>query len=269
MLGATLVATPLGAQVPLRQLGRIEIHQGPPSIKSEDARPNAWVSVNLKGVDVGTWVKQARQTVAAQVELPPGYTLFWSGQYEYLQRLNERLLFIVPLTLFLVVLILHINTRSLVKTGFVLLAVLFSGVGAVWFMYWLGYNWSAAVWVGLIALAGLDAETGVVMLLYLDLAYDRRQREGRMVTRADLATAVEHGAVLRIRPKMMTVMTTLAALVPILWSTGTGADVMRRIAAPMVGGMVTSFIGELVAYPALYYLWRSWRLPSRGSSPTS
>jgi Cu(I)/Ag(I) efflux system membrane protein CusA/SilA len=198
--------------------------------------------------------------VADEVDLPAGYTIFWSGQYEYMQRAKARLLLIVPITLFLVFLILYINTKSLIKTSIVLLAVPFSAVGAIWLLYFLGYNWSIAVWVGLIALAGLDAETGVVMLLYLDIAYETWERKGKMATWADLTAAVDHGAVQRIRPKMMTVAAILLSLVPILWATGSGADVMRRIAAPMVGGVVTSFIGELIVYPALYFIWRSLKL---------
>jgi Cu(I)/Ag(I) efflux system membrane protein CusA/SilA len=256
-LSEILVASPSGAQVPLGQLASIETHQGPPGIKSENSRPNAWVFVDLKTSDLGSWVEQARRRVAEEVDLPAGYTVFWSGQYEYMERAKARLLLIVPITLFLIVLILYINTKSLTKTAIVLLAVPFSLVGAVWLMFFLGYNWSVAVWVGLIALAGLDAETGVVMLLYLDLAYERWKRDGKMVTYADLAAAVEHGAVQRIRPKMMTVTTTFVALVPILWATGTGADVMRRIAAPMVGGILTSFVGELLVYPAIFFIWRA------------
>jgi len=252
-----LVTTPAGLQVPLGRLAKLDIHPGPPMIKSENARPNAWVFVDLKGIDVGTWVERARETVAREVEVPAGYTLFWSGQYEYMERARQRLLLIIPLTLLIIIMILYINQRSWVKTAIVLLAVPFSLVGAVWLLYLLGYNWSVAVWVGLIALAGLDAETGVVMLLYLDIAWERWQREGRMASYGDLAEAVYHGAVQRIRPKMMTVATTFIALVPILWATGTGADVMRRIAAPMVGGILTSFVGELVVYPALFFFWRS------------
>jgi len=255
-----LVATPSGVQVPLGRLASIEVHQGPPGIKSENSRPNAWVFVDLETSDLGGWVEQARRKVAEQVELPPGYTLFWSGQYEYMARAKKRLVVIVPITLFLIFLILYINTKSLVKTAIVLLAVPFSMVGAVWFLYFLGYNWSVAVWVGLIALAGLDAETGVVMLLYLDIAHDRWRREGKMATYADLAAATEHGAVQRIRPKMMTVAAILLSLIPILWSVGTGADVMRRIAAPMIGGVFSSFLGELVVYPSIYFIWRSLKL---------
>jgi Cu(I)/Ag(I) efflux system membrane protein CusA/SilA len=259
-LAETLVSTPSGAQVPLSQVSTIRIHQGPPAIKSENARPNAWVYVDLRGIDVGTWVERARKEVAENVDLPAGYTIFWSGQYEYMQRAKARLLLIVPITLLLVFVILYLNTKSLMKTAIVLMAVPFSAVGAIWLMYFLGYNWSIAVWVGLIALAGLDAETGVVMLLYLDIAYERWKSEGRMMTWKDLAEAVDYGAVQRIRPKAMTVATTFIALLPILWATGTGADVMRRIAAPMVGGIVTSFFGELLVYPAIFFIWRSLKL---------
>jgi Cu(I)/Ag(I) efflux system membrane protein CusA/SilA len=275
-IAATLVPTPGGAQIPLSQLATIETRQGPPSIKSENARPNAWVYVDLRGIDVGTWVEHAQQVVAREVELPPGYTIFWSGQYEYMQHAKARLQLIVPVTLLLIFLILYVNTRSLIKTAIVLLAVPFSVVGAVWFLWVLGYHSSIAVWVGLIALAGLDAETGVVMLLYLDLAYEKSKKEGRMTDHSQLAEAVHHGAVQRIRPKMMTVMTTLLALVPIMWATSTGSDVMRRIAAPMVGGIVTSFLGELIVYPAIYFLWRSAKLrkselfpaPTRETEPS-
>ena len=255
-----LVASPTGAQVPLGQLANIELRQGPPGIKSENARPNAWVYVDLRGIDVGTWVERARKEVAERIELPPGYTIFWSGQYEYMQRARARLLLIVPLTLALIFLILYFHLKSIVKTAIVLSAIPFSLVGSIWLMWLLDYNWSIAVWVGVIALAGLAAETGVVMLLYLDIAYERWKRKGRMETFAHLAEAVDHGAVQRIRPKMMTVMAILFSLVPILWSTGTGADVMRRIAAPMVGGVFTSFVAELLAFPAVYFIWREFGL---------
>ena len=261
-----LVATPTGGQVPLGQLATIELRQGPPEIKSENARPNAWVYVDLRGIDVGTWVRRAQREVAERVDVPTGYTVLWSGQYEYMQRARARLLLIVPLTLALIFLILYFHQRSLVKTAIVLSAIPFSLVGSVWMLWALGYDWSIAVWVGMIALAGLDAETGVVMLLYLDMSYERWGRKGRMETRAHLVEAVDHGAVQRIRPKMMTVLTILFSLVPILWSTGTGADVMRRIAAPMVGGVVTSFLGELLVFPAIYFIWRGRKLARAPSS---
>jgi len=253
----TLVATPTGAQVPLSQVATIRIHQGPPAIKTEDARPNAWVYVDLRGIDVGTWVERAKKVVAKEVHLPAGYTIFWSGQYEYMQRAKARLRLIVPITLFLVFLILYLNTKSIIKTLIVLSAIPFSIVGSVWLLYLLHYNWSIAVWVGIIALAGVSAETAVVMLLYLDIAYERWREEGRMLTFHDLVEAVDYGAVKRIRPKMMTVMAILLSLGPLLWATGTGADVMRRIAAPLVGGVLSSFIAELIVFPAIYFIWRS------------
>jgi Cu(I)/Ag(I) efflux system membrane protein CusA/SilA len=256
-LAEVVVPTPGGAQIPLNQLATLHVRQGPPSIKTENARPNAWVYVDLRGIDVGTWIKRAKQVVSEEIDVPAGYTILWSGQYEYMERARKRLMVIVPITLFLIFLILYVNTKSITKTVIVLLAVPFSLVGAIWLMYFLGYNWSIAVWVGLIALAGLDAETGVVMLLYLDIAYERWKGKGLMANLGHLAEAVHHGAVQRIRPKAMTVTTTFIALLPILWATGTGSDVMRRIAAPMVGGIISSFIGELVVYPALYFIWRS------------
>lgn len=262
-LRQVLVAAPGGAQVPLGQLARLELHDGPPGIKSENARPNAWVYVDLQGSDVGGWVERAQREVTAQVEMPPGYTIFWSGQYEYMQRARQRLLLIVPLTLLLILVILYLHTRSVVETLIVLSAVPFSLVGSVWFLDILGYNWSVAVWVGMIALAGLAAETGMVMLLYLDIAYRRWRDAGVLSTYGDLAAAVDHGAVQRIRPKMMTVVTVLVSMVPILWATGTGADVMKRIAAPMVGGILTSFLAELLVFPAIYFAWRS-----RGLEPS-
>ncbi len=255
-----LVASPSGAQVPMHQLAEIRLRQGPPGIKSENARPNAWIYVDLRGIDVGSWVERAQREVAERVKLPAGYTIFWSGQYEYMQRAKARLLLIVPLTLALIFLILYFHTKSIVKTAIVLSAIPFSLVGSIWLLSILGYNWSIAVWVGVIALAGLAAETGVVMLLYLDIAYDDWVRKGRMESYAHLAEAVDHGAVQRIRPKMMTVLTILFSLVPILWATGTGADVMRRIAAPMVGGVLTSFLAELLVFPAIYFIWRATRL---------
>jgi Cu(I)/Ag(I) efflux system membrane protein CusA/SilA len=266
-LEETLVTTSGGAQIPLGQLSEIYIRQGPPAIKTENARPNAWVYVDLRGIDVGSWVASAKEAISERVLMPDGYTIFWSGQYEYMERVKQRLLVIVPVTLLLIVVILYLNTRSWPKVFIVLLAVPFSLIGAVWLLYFLGYNWSVAVWVGLIALAGLDAETGVVMLLYLDIAYDRWKAGGRMATLTHLAGAVHDGAVQRIRPKMMTVVTTFCALLPILWATGTGADVMRRIAAPMVGGILTSFVGELVVYPSLYFIWRSRGLSSAKGGP--
>jgi len=257
-----VVPTPGGAQIPLGQLASIRVVDGPMGIKSEGAVPNAWVYVDIRGVDVGTYVQMAMRAVNEAVargdlRLPGGYNLFWSGQYEYLLRARERLLIVVPLTLLLITLIIYLNTKSALKTAIVMLAVPFSLVGAFWAIYLCGYNMSVAVWVGIIALAGLDAETGVVMLLYLELAYAEWQGRGALRTPVDLHAAIHHGAVKRVRPKAMTACVIIAGLTPILWSHGAGADVMKRIATPMVGGVITSTIMELAVYPAIYFLWRS------------
>jgi Cu(I)/Ag(I) efflux system membrane protein CusA/SilA len=247
-----LVPTPGGAQVPLGQLADISIHKGPASIKSENSRRTVWVFVDIRGVDVGTYVKDAQEAVRKNVKLPPGYSLMWSGQFEYMQRAEKRMMVVIPLTLFIVFLIIYLNTRSLTKTAIVLLAVPLSLVGAFWLIYLLGYNLSVAVWVGMIALAGISAETGVVMLLYLDVSYERMKSKGLMNTMGDLKEAIFDGAVKRIRPKIMTAAVIIGGLLPIMWSTGTGSDVMKRIAAPMVGGVVTSVLMELLVYPVIY-----------------
>jgi Cu(I)/Ag(I) efflux system membrane protein CusA/SilA len=262
-----VVPTPTGAQVPLGQLAKIETVHAPMGIKSEGAVPNAWIYVDVKGIDMGTYVQMAMRAVneavaKGAIKLPPGYNIFWSGQYEYMLRAQQRLMIVVPLTLLIIILIIYLNTRSLVKTAIVMLAVPFSLVGAFWIIYLLHYNLSVAVWVGIIALAGLDAETGVVMLLYLDLAYDEWKKKGLMRHAADLRDAIYHGAVKRVRPKAMTACVIIAGLAPILWSHGTGADVMKRIATPMVGGVVTSTLMELLVYPAIFFLWRSRGLKS-------
>ena len=265
-----VVPTSTGAQIPLGQLATVKVVDGPMGIKSEGAVPNAWVYVDLRGVDIGTYVQMAMRAVNeavahGDIQLPSGYNIFWSGQYEYMLRAKERLLIVVPLTLLLITLIIYLNTKSAIKTAIVMLAVPFSLVGAFWAIYLCGYNLSVAVWVGIIALAGLDAETGVVMLLYLDLAFaDWKQRDA-LNTTGDLRDAIYHGAVKRVRPKAMTACVIIAGLAPILWSHGAGADVMKRIATPMVGGVITSTIMELAVYPAIYFLWRSRRLaPNAG-----
>ncbi len=265
-LGAILVATPRGEHIPLAQLARVQVQPGAPSIKSENSRPNVWVYVDIRNVDVGTYVQRAQRAVAdaladGRIDLPPGYNIAWSGQYEYMLRARRQMLVVVPITLLLIVIILYVNTRSWAKVAIVMLAVPFSLVGAMWLLWALDYNMSVAVWVGIIALAGLDAETGVVMLLYLELAYDQAEREGKLTTLAGLREAVYHGAAQRLRPKLMTVSTTIAGLLPILWSDGAGADVMRRMAVPMVGGLVTSFLMELLVYPAIFFVWRGRGLP--------
>jgi Cu(I)/Ag(I) efflux system membrane protein CusA/SilA len=231
-------------------------------LRNENGMLNGYVYVDVDGRDVGGYVADAKRVVREQVALPPGYTLQWSGQYEAMERVRERLVVVLPLTLFLIFLLLYMNTKSTARTVIILLAVPFSAVGAVWLLYLLGYNMSIGVWVGLIALMGVDAETGVFMLLYLDLAFEEARREGRMRNLADLQAAIIHGAVKRIRPKFMTVATMFVGLAPIMWSTGTGADVMKRIAAPMVGGIFTSFLLELVVYPAIYEVWK-WRSVKR------
>ena len=260
-LRAVLVPTPLGPQIPLGQLAELRYVIGPPSIKSENSRPNAWIYVDIRNVDVGSYVENAQEAVARQVAIPAGYSLAWSGQFEYMQRAQQRLMLVVPLTVLIIFVIIYINTKSIIKTAIVFLAVPFSLVGAVWLVYLLDYNMSIAVWVGLIALAGLDAETGVVMLLYLDVAYGEFKKKGFLKTRNDLADAIYDGAVRRVRPKAMTICVIVAGLLPILWSTGAGADVMKRIATPMVGGVVTSGIMELAIYPIIYYLWKARGLP--------
>jgi len=257
-----VVPTPTGAQIPLGQLATVKVVDGPMGIKSEGAVPNAWVYVDIRGVDIGTYVQMAMRAVNeavahGDIQLPGGYNLFWSGQYEYMLRAKERLLIVVPVTLLLIMLIIYLNTKSAIKTAIVMLAVPFSLVGAFWAIYLCGYNLSVAVWVGIIALAGLDAETGVVMLLYLDLAYAEWKKKGALNSTADLHEAIYHGAVKRVRPKAMTACVIIAGLTPILWSHGAGADVMKRIATPMVGGVITSTIMELAVYPAIYFLWRS------------
>ena len=248
--------------MPISLLADIRYTTGPPMIRDENAQLVGYVFVDVSDADYEGYVRRAQDVVGAEVQLPPGYRLEWAGQYQYLQRMNERLKVVVPLTLFLVFLLLYLNFNDLVKTSIVLLAVPFSLIGAVWILYLLDYNLSVAVWVGMIALAGLDAETGAVMLLYLDLAYQKWKSEGRMNDFGDLKEAIHHGAVQRVRPKVMTVGTTMIALMPILLASpmSTGADVMKRIAAPMVGGLVTSFVLTLTIYPAIFAIWKQSEL---------
>ncbi|MBI4690456.1 MAG: efflux RND transporter permease subunit, partial [Nitrospirae bacterium] len=250
------IRNPQLLQVPLGELADIKIIRGPTTIKSEEGLLTAYVSVFFTGRDVGGYVEEVKRKVATGVKIPAGYRLEWSGEYEYLLKTQERLRLVIPLTLLIIFVLIFLNTKSTTKTIIILLAVPFSLVGSFWLLYLLNYNMSIAVWVGIIALAGLDAETGVVMLLYLDLAYGQWKKEGRMNNAADLKDAIMHGAVKRIRPKLMTVGVILAGLIPIMFSHGTGADVMKRIAAPMIGGVVTSEILELTIYPAIYMLWK-------------
>ncbi len=258
MIKRILVGTSDGAQIPLDQLVEMKVVKGPPSIKSEEGMLVAYVYVDVGGRDIGGYVSEAKKVVSEKVKITPGYFIEWSGQYEFMQRVKEKLKYVIPLTAMIIFVLIYINTKSIIETVIVLLAVPFSLVGAFWLLYILGYNMSIAVWVGIIALAGLDAETGVVMLLYLDLAYKEWKSKGMMRSLTDLEDAVMHGAVKRIRPKIMTVSVILAGLIPIMFSHGTGADVMKRIAAPMIGGVITSAILELLIYPAIYTVWK-WR----------
>ena len=267
-----LVSTPTGAQIPIGQLARIETRTGAPMIKEENGSLMGIVTVDVQGVPIGDFVAGARQHVLDTVELPPGTFITWAGQYEYLERGRERLTVMVPLTLALVFFLLYFHFKSLGRTLIVMLSVPFALVGAFWMLWLLEYNLSVAVWVGVIALAGVAAETGVIMIVYLDEAWSRRQQEastaGRALERTDLVEAVVEGAVQRVRPKIMTVATTMLALLPIMWAEtmGTGAGVTKRIAAPMIGGLVTSTILTLVVIPAIYYIWQRRQVVDRSGA---
>ncbi len=260
-LRRVLVPAPTGAQVPIGQLADIRFRKGPPGIKSENARLNAWVYVDIKGIDVGTYVKRAQQAVLEGVAMPPGYTVIWSGQYEYMQRAEKRLKVVMPLTLGIIFLLLFLNFRNVIESLIVMLSLPFALVGGIWLIYLLDYNMSIAVGVGFIALGGVAAETGVVMLIYLDHAYEEMRREkGVGMGLSDIYSAIMIGAVDRVRPKMMTVTAIMAGLLPIMWGHGTGSQVMKRIAAPMVGGMISSTVLTLLVIPAIYALWKGWEL---------
>jgi len=238
-------------------VAEINIKKGPPVIKSENSRRTAWLYVDIRDIDVGTYVKNAKQVVNEQVNFPEGYSMVWSGQYEYMQRAEKRLQIVVPITILIIFILLYLNFKNLTESFIVLFSLPFSVVGGIWFMYILGYNLSIAVGVGFIALAGLAAETGVVMLVYLDNVFKEWKMEGHIHSLKDLYQIVIEGAVERVRPKMMTVLTTMLGLFPILIGTGTGSQVMKRIAVPMVGGMVTSTILTLVVIPVVFYLWKT------------
>jgi Cu(I)/Ag(I) efflux system membrane protein CusA/SilA len=257
-LRRVLVPTMSGAQIPLEQLADIHLTLGPSMLRDENAMLAGYVYVDITGRDLGSYVAEAKKIVGEKLTLPTGYSLQWSGQYENMLRVKKRLKVVIPLTIFIIFVLLFMNTKSPVKAGIVMLAVPFSLIGAVWFLYILKFNVSIAVWVGMIALMGLDAETGVFMLLFLDLSYYDMVRQGRMKTFQDLKEAIIHGAVKRIRPKMMTVTAMFMGLLPIMWSLGTGSDMMKRIAAPMIGGVFTSFVLELLVYPPIYAIWK-WR----------
>jgi copper/silver efflux system protein len=255
-LRRVLVATANGAQIPLEQLATVELIQGPAMIRDENGFLAGYVYVDIAGRDIGGYVEEAKRLVRDKVALQPGYVLQWSGQYENMIRVRERLKVVVPITLVLIFVLLYANTKSAFKASVVMLAVPFSAIGAIWLFHFLHYNVSIAAWVGMIALLGLDAETGVFMLLFLDLSWEDYKRRGLLTSAAEADEAIVHGAVKRVRPKMMTVTAAFAGLLPIMWSTSAGADVMKRIAAPMIGGLVTSFLLELLVYPAIYKLWK-------------
>ncbi len=251
-----LVSTPSGAQIPLSQIATIHQVTGPSMIRDENGMLAGYVFVDIATSDIGGYVHRAKELVEKELKIPTGYSLVWSGQYENIIRVRDRLKLVIPVTLSLIFVLLYLNTRSVAKTCIVMLAVPFSIIGAIWLMYLLDYNVSIAAWVGMIALMGLDAETGVFMLLFLDLSYDDAKRRGKLQNKSELVEAIIHGAVKRVRPKMMTVMAAFMGLMPIMWSIGTGADMMKRVVAPMVGGLATSFLLELLVYPAIYYLWK-------------
>ena len=265
-LREVILPTMSGAQIPLGQVASVTVLQGPMAVKTENAFPVTTIYVDINESDVGGYVRHAQQVVAARLTLPPGYTLFWSGQYEFMERVGQKMRLVIPVTLGIIFLLLYLNFRGVTESLIVMLSVPFALVGGVWFLWIAGYNTSVAVWVGFIALAGVAAETGVVMLIYLDEAFHRRGLEGQMRGPADVAAAVREGAVDRLRPKIMTVVAITAGLAPILWSHGAGADVMKRIAAPMVGGMITSTILTLVVIPAIYLIWRRWQVARQPAS---
>ena len=267
-LRAVLVPTPSGAQIPLGRLATIGYDMGPPSIKSEGGRPNAWVYVDIHDVDVGSYVAAAQAAVAEQVAVPTGYTIAWSGQYEYMQRAEQRLTLVIPATLLLIAAIIYVSRKSAIETLMVLLGVPFAVTGAVWLLYLLDYNLSVAVWVGVIALAGLYAETATVLLLYLNVSLDDYRTRGLLTDRNALAEAIKDGTVKRVRPILMTIVTDVVGLLPIMWSTGAGADVMKRIATPLVGGVLTSGIVVLVVFPVVFYLWKARGLAASEPIPS-
>ncbi len=256
-LNRVLIPTPTGAQIPLSYVADFSIVKGPPMIKSENARKTSWVYVDIRDIDVGTYVNQARTAINEQVTFPEGYSIVWSGQYEYIERAQQRLQLVVPITLLIIFVLLYLTFRSVTESLIVMLSLSFSLVGGIWLLYVLDYHLSVAVGIGFIALAGVAAETGVIMLVYLNQAYREKRMQGQMNSLKDLYDAIIVGAVDRVRPKMMTAITIMAGLLPILWGAGTGSEVMKRIVAPMVGGMISSAILTLIVIPVIYYLWKS------------
>jgi Cu(I)/Ag(I) efflux system membrane protein CusA/SilA len=266
-LGRVLVPTMTGQHIPLSQVALLEVKKGPPTIRTENALLTTWIFVDIRGRDIGGYVSEAKAQVLKDVEFPAGYYATWSGQYEYMQRAYAKLKVIIPLTLGIIFLLLYLNFKSVAECLIILLAIPFSLIGATWILYFMDFNISIGVAVGFLALAGLDAETGIVMLIYLTNAYKGRVSEGRMKTKADLYDAIMEGTVMRVRPKVMTVTAIIAGLLPIMWSAGTGADVMKRIAAPMVGGMFTSALLELLVLPVIFALWKMREMKKNGIGP--
>lgn len=255
------ISTPLGTQIPIKQVASISISKGPPVIKSENSRRTAWVYIDLQGIDVGTYVSKAKEILEREIHLPEGYNIIWSGQYEYMQAANAKLKLLIPLTLVIIFLLLFFNFKNIFEASIVMLLVIFlAPIGGIWFIYFLGYEFSVAIWVGFIALAGVAAETGVIMFIYLDMSYKEWRKEGKINTMKDLVDCVYEGAALRLRPKIMTVTAIIAGLLPIMWGSGTGSQAMKRIAAPMVGGMISSTLLTLLLIPVIYVIWKSFSL---------
>jgi Cu(I)/Ag(I) efflux system membrane protein CusA/SilA len=267
-LGRVLIPTPRGNQIPLSYVAEMELKQGPPVIKSENARRTAWIYVDIRDIDVGSYVAAAREKVEAEIDLPEGYSLIWSGQYEYMERAKDRLMIVIPLTLLVIFLLLYMNFRSVSESMLVMLSLPFALVGGIWLIWVYGFNLSVAVGVGFIALAGVAAEIGIIMLTYLDQAYKERAEAGEMRNLADLRQAIYQGTALRIRPIMMTVLSIVIGLLPILWGTGTGSEIMQRIAAPMVGGMISTTGLGLLVLPTIYYLWKGRTLRHASETPS-
>jgi Cu(I)/Ag(I) efflux system membrane protein CusA/SilA len=256
-LRRVLIATPSGAKIPISYVANIDIEKGPPMIKTENARYTNTISLNLHDIDVGSYIKQAKKILSKKINLPPGYILTWSGRYKNLQQARKKLMIVIPLTLLIIFLLLYFNFKNVWESLIVLVSLPFAIVGSVWLLYLLGYNISIAVWVGMIALAGVAAEIGIVMLIYLDQAYNDRLKSGQIKSLDDLKKAVIEGAALRIRPVFMTVCAVIAGLIPILWGSGTGSTIMKRIAVPIIGGMISATILCLLVIPVIYYLWKS------------
>ena len=267
-LRRVLIPTPSGAQIPISYVADLQIKKGPPVIKTENARYNSWIYVDLRDIDVGTYVNEAQKVVNKEIKLPPGYTVTWSGQYEYMQRAKKRLEIVVPITLLIIFLLLYFNFRNMQESLIVLASLPFAVVGSIWLLYLLGYNISVAVGVGIIALAGVAAEIGVIMLAYLDNAYNDHVLHGKLRSLDDLKEVIMEGAAMRIRPVFMTVCAIIMGLLPILWGTGTGSVIMKRIAAPMVGGMISATVLSLLVVPVIYYLWKSREVKKRIAEET-